>query len=81
MPIRADLGLSEGMRAALLDALRMELNGLHFVICHEATRRALVVRGLAVRERAGLDHRTVLTDLGKEEAAAIRAETAPSTGR
>lgn len=81
MPIRADLGLSEGMRAALLDALRMELDGLHFVICHEGTRRALVARGLAVRERAGQTYRTVLTDAGMEEAERIHGEAAPSTGR
>lgn len=65
-------GLSQAMRAALLDAHARTLGGLCFVICHEATRRALVARGLAVREDTGRSVRTVLTPRGVETAEQIR---------
>lgn len=77
-----DPALSEAMAAALVDSLRKEIGGICFVYCHEGTRRALVARGLAVREPAGRSRtRTVLTDAGREAAERILAQTTPRTSR
>lgn len=57
-----------------MDAYACSLGGLHFVICGENTRRALVDRGLAVREVTCRYVRTVLTPEGVRAAEQIIQE-------
>lgn len=71
--------LSPAMRAALIDAARSELEGRFYVLCHEATRKALIRRCLAeeqdVAPQAG--RRTVLTREGRHAAARVVDEDNP----